>query len=52
MTYYNDSKGNNPDASMKAIQAMKHPTILIAGGYDKGPNLINGLRLSMEKLNV
>jgi len=33
--YYNDSKGTNPDASIKAIQAMKAPTILIAGGYDK-----------------
>lgn len=36
VTYYNDSKGTNPDASMKAIQAMKNPTILIGGGYDKG----------------
>lgn len=36
VTYYNDSKGTNPDASMKAIEAMKTPTILIAGGYDKG----------------
>jgi len=35
VTYYNDSKGTNPDASMKAIQAMKNPMILIAGGYDK-----------------
>lgn len=35
VTYYNDSKGTNPDASIKAIQAMKYPTILIAGGYDK-----------------
>lgn len=35
VTYYNDSKGTNPDASMKAIMAMKYPTILIAGGYDK-----------------
>jgi UDP-N-acetylmuramoylalanine--D-glutamate ligase len=35
VTYYNDSKGTNPDASIKAIQAMKAPTILIAGGYDK-----------------
>ena len=35
VTYYNDSKGTNPDASIKAIQAMKNPTILIAGGYDK-----------------
>lgn len=35
VTYYNDSKGTNPDASIKAIQAMRNPTILIAGGYDK-----------------
>ncbi|MDF2474075.1 MAG: UDP-N-acetylmuramoylalanine--D-glutamate ligase [Anaerocolumna sp.] len=34
--YYNDSKGTNPDASMKAIESMQTPTILIAGGYDKG----------------
>lgn len=33
--YYNDSKGTNTDASIKAIQAMRRPTILIAGGYDK-----------------
>lgn len=35
VTYYNDSKGTNPDASIKAVQAMISPTILIAGGYDK-----------------
>lgn len=34
--YYNDSKGTNPDASMKAIESMPTPTLLIAGGYDKG----------------
>lgn len=34
--YVNDSKGTNPDASIKAIQAMHTPTILIAGGYEKG----------------
>lgn len=33
--YYNDSKGTNPDAAIKGIQAMKKPTILIGGGYDK-----------------
>ena len=33
--YYNDSKGTNPDAAIKAIQAMERPTFLIAGGYDK-----------------
>ncbi len=35
VTYYNDSKGTNPDASIRAVQAMPCPTILIGGGYDK-----------------
>ena len=35
VVYYNDSKGTNPDAAIKAIQAMNRPTILIGGGYDK-----------------
>lgn len=34
--FVNDSKGTNPDASIKAIEAMKENIILIAGGYDKG----------------
>ena len=33
--FVNDSKGTNPDASIKAIEAMKNNIILIAGGYDK-----------------
>ena len=33
--YYNDSKGTNPDAAIKAVEAMISPTLLIAGGYDK-----------------
>lgn len=33
--YYNDSKGTNPDSTIKAIEAMPKKTILIAGGYDK-----------------
>lgn len=33
--YYNDSKGTNPDAAIKGIQAMVKPTILLGGGYDK-----------------
>lgn len=35
VTYYNDSKGTNPDAAIQAIKAMPGPTLLIAGGYDK-----------------
>ena len=33
--YYNDSKGTNTDAAIKAIDAMPSTTVLIGGGYDK-----------------
>ena len=35
VTYYNDSKGTNPDAAIQGIKAMDRPTVLIGGGYDK-----------------
>lgn len=35
VTYINDSKGTNVDASIRAVRAMKVPTVLLAGGYDK-----------------
>lgn len=35
VAYYNDSKGTNTDAAIKAIEAMNRPTLLIGGGYDK-----------------
>ncbi len=35
VVFYNDSKGTNPDAAIKAIEAMERPTYLIGGGYDK-----------------
>ncbi len=36
VTYINDSKGTNPDSTIKAIETMTEPTVLILGGYDKG----------------
>lgn len=33
--YYNDSKATNPDAAIKALDAIKGKIILIAGGRDK-----------------
>ncbi|MDR0854396.1 MAG: UDP-N-acetylmuramoyl-L-alanine--D-glutamate ligase [Clostridiales Family XIII bacterium] len=33
--FVNDSKGTNPDAAIKAIEAIPAGIILIAGGYDK-----------------
>jgi len=35
ITYLNDSKGTNVDSTLKAIQTMKTPTVIILGGYDK-----------------
>lgn len=37
VTYFNDSKGTNPESTIKAIEAMKQPTVLLlgAGNYDK-----------------
>lgn len=37
VTYYNDSKGTNPDSTIMAVRAMKTPTVLLlgAGNYDK-----------------
>ncbi|WP_353094070.1 UDP-N-acetylmuramoyl-L-alanine--D-glutamate ligase [Tissierella praeacuta] len=36
ISFYNDSKGTNSDSTIKAIEALNSPIILIAGGYDKG----------------
>ncbi|MGJ0848396.1 UDP-N-acetylmuramoyl-L-alanine--D-glutamate ligase [Tissierella praeacuta] len=36
ISFYNDSKGTNSDSTIKAIEALETPIILIAGGYDKG----------------
>ena len=33
--FYNDSKGTNVDSTIKAIEALEKPIILILGGYDK-----------------
>ncbi|MBO4836447.1 MAG: UDP-N-acetylmuramoyl-L-alanine--D-glutamate ligase [Clostridia bacterium] len=33
--WYNDSKGTNVDSTIKAVQSMRAPTVLILGGSDK-----------------
>lgn len=47
--YVNDSKGTNPDASIKALQAYKEPVVLIAGGRNKGSDFTSFARLIKEK---
>ncbi len=34
--YINDSKGTNPESSIKAIESFNNPIVLIAGGRNKG----------------
>lgn len=35
VSYINDSKGTNVDSTIKAVQSMRKPTVMILGGYDK-----------------
>lgn len=34
--YYDDAKGTNPDATIKAVEAFERPIRLVAGGANKG----------------
>lgn len=43
--YYNDSKGTNTDAAIRALLAMKKPVLLIGGGYDKGADFDDWTKL-------
>ena len=46
--YINDSKGTNPDSTIKAVQTMTQPTVMILGGYDKHTSFDS---LSREMVN-
>jgi UDP-N-acetylmuramoylalanine--D-glutamate ligase len=38
--YFDDSKGTNIDATIKAVEAMTRKVVLIAGGVDKGASYL------------
>lgn len=42
--FYNDSKATNPEAAIKAIEAMNRPIVLIGGGYDKNSDFSDWVR--------
>lgn len=48
--FINDSKGTNPDATIKAIEAMDAPTVLIAGGMDKKADFKDMIECFKDKI--
>ncbi len=48
--YINDSKGTNPDSTIKALEAFDQPIVLIAGGRAKGGNYTDVARLMAAKI--
>lgn len=48
--FINDSKGTNPNAAIKAIEAMKTPIVLLAGGMDKGSDFKEFIHAFNEKV--
>jgi len=52
VVYYNDSKGTNPDSSIKAVNSMTRPTFLIAGGSEKNSDFTEFAETFKEHLKT
>lgn len=50
--FYNDSKGTNPDSTIKAIEAMADPIHLIAGGYEKNSDFSEMLKIGKGRIQT
>ncbi|HHT63510.1 MAG TPA: UDP-N-acetylmuramoyl-L-alanine--D-glutamate ligase [Clostridia bacterium] len=50
VSYINDSKGTNPDSTIKALEAFDQPIILIAGGKNKGSDFTKLAKLIKKKV--
>ncbi len=50
--YINDSKGTNPDAAMRALDAYDCPIVLIAGGKNKGSDFTELAAKIKEKVRA
>lgn len=48
--FINDSKGTNPDASIQAVDSMRLPTILIAGGSEKNSDFTPFIQAFTDKI--
>ena len=52
VSYINDSKGTNPDASIKALESFDAPIVLIAGGKNKGSDFTTFAAKVQERARV
>ncbi|MGM0634491.1 MAG: UDP-N-acetylmuramoyl-L-alanine--D-glutamate ligase [Bacteroidota bacterium] len=52
VSYINDSKATNINATYYALESMKNPTVWIVGGVDKGNNYAELLPLVNEKVKA
>jgi len=52
VAYYDDSKGTNIDAVIKAVQSLQGPILLIAGGVDKGAAYTPWIEPFKDKVKV
>lgn len=50
--FVNDSKGTNPDSTIKAITSYEKPIILIAGGYNKNSDFSELLEVGKENIKA
>lgn len=50
--FINDSKGTNPDSTIKAIESYNRPIVLIAGGKDKGSKFDDLLDIAKNKVRA
>lgn len=50
--YINDSKGTNPESSVRAMESFKEPIILIAGGRNKGSSFDLLAQVIKEKVRA
>lgn len=48
--YVNDSKGTNPDSTIKAIEAYQQPIVLILGGRNKGSDFTQLVSLVKQRV--
>lgn len=52
VNYYDDSKGTNLDAVVRAVQSLEGPIVLIAGGVDKGAAYTPWLEVFTNKVKM